>query len=220
MTSFLFHPAFPESLTGAFRPWFEKKLFRFVDIIDYRSRRIHSFDSLQSMFSLPRECSYSYLQICSFMQRSLASAVASLPTVFERLCKVGSSTRGLISAIYRILVDPTPDLQPRHSYMDRWDACLGQKISPQTWRVIWNRATKTSQCISYRENQIKLLMFWYHTPMLLHKLNPSIPDLCWRCLEDRGSQIHIFWECSRIRPFWHMVNSVLQEVLGIRFPLE
>lgn len=100
MTSFLFHPAFPESMTGTFRPWFERGLFRFVDVVDYKTRKIHSFDSLQSMFNLPRDCYYSYIQLCSYMQRSLSSTVASMPTVFERICMVGSPTEGLISPIY------------------------------------------------------------------------------------------------------------------------
>lgn len=207
-------------MTSSFRPWFDKQLFRFVDVIDYKTRRIHTFESLQAMFHLPRESHYSYMQLCSYMHRSLSSTMASLPTAFERISKVGSSTRGLISSIYRILLNPTPDTPPRHSYMDRWAVCLNRTIPPKTWQMIWRRATKTSQCITYRESQIKLMMFWYHTPTLLHKLNPEISDLCWRCARDRGSQFHIFWDCSKIQPYWVMVNALIFEVLGIRFPLE
>lgn len=172
------------------------------------------------MFGLPGEALYSYIQLCSYMQRSLSSTTASLPTPFERLCKNESTTRGLISAIYRMLLNPCPDIHPRHSYMDKWESCLNRTISPKAWQMIWSRATKTSQCITYRENQIKLMMFWYHTPTLLHKLNPAIPELCWRCLGGRGTQIHIFWECPKITPFWHMVNTLLFDVLGIRFDLD
>lgn len=126
----------------------------------------------------------------------------------------------MLSAISYILVSPLPDTLFRHSYMDKWDACLHRTIPTELWQVIWHWAIKTSQCITHRENQIKLLMHWYHTPMLLHKLNPAIPDLCWRCSDAKGSQLHIFWECSKIRPYWNMVNTLLHDVLGIRFTLD
>lgn len=219
MTSFLFHPALPEGLTNTFKPWFEKRLFRFVDIVDYKTLKPHSFESLQSLFQLPRECCYTHTQICSYLQRSLSSTTVSLPTRFERLCRSGSSTKGLISDIYRILLDPDPELSPGHSYMSKWHAILGHELPLDTWRLIWRRAAKTSLCVSHKENQYKLLMFWYHTPSLLNKLNPAVSPLCWRCGNSRGTQFHLFWECPGIRSFWIAVNALLYDILGIRFTL-
>lgn len=220
MTSFLFHPSLPQSLTSSFRPWFDGGLFRFVDIVDYRTLKVLPFETLRSNYKLPRECYYSYIQICSYMQRALSSTVVSLPTSFERLCKAGHSTKGLISDIYRILSDPSPETPPRHSYMDKWEQSLSCALSPATWQTIWRRAVKTSQCIAYRENQFKILMYWYHTPTFLHKLNPSIPDICWRCSANGGSQFHLFWGCPGIRPFWVVVQSLIFDVLGLRVPLD
>lgn len=87
-----------------------------------------------------------------------------------------------------------------------------------TWRVFWRRAVKTSLCVSYRENQYKFLMHWYHTPSLLNKLNPNISNLCWRCGKHRGTQFNLFWERPGIQTYW--INNLLYDVLGIRFPLE
>lgn len=57
MTFFIFHPLFPDSLTGLYlKPWFDKKLFRFADVVDHGTRCILPFDSLQSKFSLPNRC--------------------------------------------------------------------------------------------------------------------------------------------------------------------
>lgn len=220
MTSFLFHPALPESMTASFRPWFERGLFRFVDIVDYKTRKIFSFESLRSSFGLPKESYYSYVQICSYIQKTLSSAVVSLPTAFERLCKAGPSTKGLISDIYRMLLDPDPDTPPRHSYMDKWDAHFSRPLPMETWKRIWNLASKTSLCVTHRENQLKILMHWYHTPTLLHRLNPDIPEVCWRCTRSRGTQFHLFWECPEIEPFWGVVQTLLFDVLGIRFTLD
>lgn len=201
MTSFLFHPAIPVSISPAFRPWFEKGLFLFADIVDYRTHKIHTFESLQSIFSLPKECYYSYMQISSYLRKSLSSAVVSLPTDFERLCKVGPATKGLRHLSHSVRPEsnhnPPP---PRHSYVDKWDVHFVGPISMDTWRRIWKQAIKISLCISHRENQFIILMHWYHTPSL-HKLNPAISELCWRCLGSIGTQYHVFWECTGIRSF-------------------
>lgn len=64
-------------------------------------------------------------------------------------------------------------------------------------------------------------MFWYHTPSLLNKLNPTVSPLCWCCGFSRGTQFHLFWECSgNTECFWNTVNTLLHDVLGIRFSLD
>lgn len=127
----------------------------------------------------------------------------------------GPTTKGLIYDIYRILSDPIPDRPHRHSYMDKWDLYLNDTLPLETWQALWKRATKMSLCVTYRENQFKLLMFWYHTPSLLHKLNPNISSLCGRCGTSRGTQFYLFRNCPRIHPFWVTVNALLYEVLGV-----
>lgn len=62
-------------------------------------------------------------------------------------------------------------------------------------------------------------MFSYHTPTLLHKLNPTISELCWRCGKERGTLFHLFWDCPGIRPCWTTVNALIYDVLGIQFSL-
>lgn len=63
MTSFLFHPLIPDSLSGPqMRPWFEKGIFRYADIVDAHSKQILSFDALREKYNLPLRSYYSYLQ--------------------------------------------------------------------------------------------------------------------------------------------------------------
>lgn len=220
MTSFLFNPQFPDSLGGlSMKPWFDKKLFRFADIVDCKTRRLLSFESLQDTFSLPRNSYYSYLQISHFMKTALAADSVSLPTKFEMLCRQGVSTKGLISNIYKMLIDPPSDDPIRHSYMTKWESYLDMQLPYDTWQLIWRRAAKSSTCMSYKENQYKILMLWYHTPALLHSLFPTSPDNCWRCGETGGTLFHIYWDCPEIRSYWTTVQSVVQQVIGIDIPL-
>lgn len=41
----------------------------------------------------------------------------SIPTRFERLCRMGSSSKVFISEIYRILVDPTLKTLAKHAWV-------------------------------------------------------------------------------------------------------
>lgn len=53
-------------------------------------------------------------------------------------------------------------------------------------------ASKSSSCISYKDNQYKILMFWYHTlPSLLHSIFPDVPDVCWSW-EGGATLFHVF----------------------------
>lgn len=63
-------------------------------------------------------------------------------------------------------------------------------------------------------------MFWYKTPHVIHKYDPSVFPRCWRCRTDIGSLFHIFWECSLIQPFWYDVSLLIQKVVNVFFPLD
>lgn len=220
MTSFLYHPLLPDGLTGnQMKFWFDHRLFRFADIMDPLTRRILTFEELREKYNLPLRCHYSYLQIRHFFRRTMREDTASLPTPFERLCNGGSSTKGLISGIYSLLVAP-PNLETdKHTYMRKWESYLGAPLPIETWQVIWRRASKTSTCVTYKENQYKLLMFWYHTPSLLHSLFPEVPDSCWRCGAGGADLFHVYWDCPPIQVYWSRVKTLLGEVMGVDIPL-
>lgn len=83
MTSFLFHPLLPDGLTGhQTKPWFERQLFRFANIVEFSTRKVLSFDALREKYDLPLRCHYSYLQIGHFMHRVLPEDSVSTPTGF------------------------------------------------------------------------------------------------------------------------------------------
>lgn len=220
LTSFLFHPLFPDGLGGhQMKQWFDRKLFRFADIIDPSTRRLMTFDILRRKYDLPLRCHYSYLQISHFMLTLCSEGIVSSPTAFERLCGRGSSTKGLISEIYLLLATPSPQNPTKHPYMLKWESYLGNPLPWKTWQIIWRRASKTSACVSYKENQYKILMFWYHTPSLLHSLFPEVPDVCWRCGVGGADLFHIFWDCPSIQGYWSTVQQLLQDVLGLQIAL-
>lgn len=66
----------------------------------------------------------------------------------------------------------------------------------------------------------KILFFWYRTPEILHRFDPKVPRVCWRCLGDIGLHFHIFWECPLIQPFWSSTQAHLQDLLEINLLLD
>lgn len=49
------------------------------------------------------------------------------------------------------------------------------------------------------------------TPSRLKKCFPESSGLCWRCEEEEGTLIHVFWTCPKIQPFWGEVRRITQK---------
>lgn len=80
---------------------------------------------------------------------------------------------------------------------------------------------KTSICTKIQELNYKILNRWYHTPQLLHRYIPSSTDRCWRCQQDEGTLLHIFWSCPRlpknVKTMWFQVIQLSSCFMPPRF---
>ena len=219
LTSFLFNPRMPDSLTHQMSsPWASRDLFHFGHLVDPITRKLLSFSDLQKKFDLPRQVFYGYLQIRHYAQSFAPGLQFSTPTPFEKLVLEGSARRGLISDTYRLLNSRSFPTQGKHAYMLRWERELGEEISETEWQTIWSQAAKSSLCTLYKENAYKILYFWYMTPAILHAIYPSSSDRCWRCQGARGTLYHIYWTCPKIVPFWTETQQLLSRLLGVLVP--
>lgn len=59
-------------------------------------------------------------------------------------------------------------------------------------------------------------MRWYHTPASLRRMLPDFSDRCWRCGEEEGHLLHLFWSCTKIKPFWNTKLNFYQTLLIVR----
>lgn len=69
----------------------------------------------------------------------------------------------------------------------------------------------TSICVKHQDPRFKVLTRWYHTLAKLHRMFPQSSKLCWRCREDSGSLLHIFWSCCLLQSFWTLDQMVVQK---------
>lgn len=66
-----------------------------------------------------------------------------------------------------------------------------------------------------QENSYKILSRWYLTPHRLHKMFPNTPSNCWRCNDNDGSFLHIWWSCPKIQEFWKTIHRYTQQISKI-----
>ena len=102
--------------------------------------------------------------------------------------------------------------------MLRWVRGLGEELSEEEWGAIRRQAAKSSICTLYKENTYKVLLFWYLTPDVLHKIYPSTSDRCCRCNQARGTLFHIYWTCPLAVPFWNMTRELLSRLFEAPIP--
>ena len=51
-------------------------------------------------------------------------------------------------------------------------------------------------------------------------MSANIPDVCSKCVDEKGTIFHCLWECSRIQDFWKEVIKCLSEMFKIWVPLD
>lgn len=137
-------------------------------------------------------------------------------TTFEDLCLGIDPLAHILSQTYSLL--NTPKEKPQLPCLTRWEKDLNCMFSAVQKQCIITLALKTSLCIKTQETNFKLLPRWYLTPSRLHKCFPSASNHCWRCGEEEGTLLHIFWSCPRLKDFWGEVRRITQEFTECNIP--
>ena len=103
--------------------------------------------------------------------------------------------------------------------------CLVKGSTSRHWwiRSEWClfKSTKTNKhkvCL-FLLLQYKWLLRGYLTPVKLQHMSDNIPDVCTKCLTDKGTLFHCVWKCSKIQNFWKEVIKCLSEMFNAKVPL-
>lgn len=117
--------------------------------------------------------------------------------------------------MYNLLITPS---DPHLSCIADWERDLNRTFSPQQKQCILHFTYKPSICTKMKENNFKILTRWYKTPARLSKIFPASSDRCWRCEEERGTLLHVFWTCPIIAQFWLKVKNIAQKFTDQQIP--
>lgn len=127
---------------------------------------------------------------------------------FEHLCNQPDPQKHLISSLYSLLVSK---VKPNTDIHRSWETDLYIALS-NDWESVWEHTHKGSVNVSAQENRFKIYSSWYRTPDKLHKIFPSVPSMCWRCMSNSGTLLHVWWDCPVLQPFWKEIHSLISQI--------
>lgn len=111
---------------------------------------------------------------------------------------------------------PEPSLRK----LDAWREDLQEDLPSEDWEKVCAEAQTQTTNTRLKVLQYNWLMRTYVTPVKLSKYNDTIPDLCFRCGEEKGTFFHCVWECSKVQQFWREIKQTLETILGIKLVLD
>ena len=137
-------------------------------------------------------------------------------TVLEEWCTDTGVLPHALSLTHELVILPTED--HRLPCFTEWERALNRTFSEKKREKILSHTHKSSICTRVQETNYKILTGWYRTPDLLHKIFPATSDRCWRCMEDKGTMLHVFWSCPRLHHFWSEVRRITQQFSDREIP--
>lgn len=154
---------------------------------------------------------WTFLMIAHYLQTLDKKGQCSRQlTPFETLCTKTTPQTHLISQIHNMLFSDHKASDSQ--FCRKWEKDLSIQITEEGWERIFSHIHKGSINVSTQENGFKIQSRWYHTPTLLHKFKTNIPDTCWRCHQERGTLLHIWWSCTPLQAFWSEVHRICGQV--------
>lgn len=87
-------------------------------------------------------------------------------------------------------------------YIREWERDLQHNFSETQLDHLYCTSYTSSVDTKMQENSFKLLTRWYQIPSGLARIYPFLSDACWRDCGHRGTFLHIWWECPKLRPYW------------------
>lgn len=131
------------------------------------------------------------------------------------MCTSSNGNEHQLSKLYQLLELNSP-AAPTVSRIRKWEDDLKITLSEEQWGTICTNLYKASRSTAAQETNYKLATRWYRTPDVLHRIFPTVPNTCWRCEQEVGTLLHIWWECREIQRFWKDVTQAIQLITGDR----
>ena len=104
--------------------------------------------------------------------------------------------------------------------LEAWKVDIGENIPEEEWEVACLKAQQNTINTRLKLLQYKWLMRTYITPVKLNEIYPNIPDICCKCLEEKGTLFHCVWECSKVQLFWQSVMRAISQIVAKNVPLQ
>lgn len=166
---------------------------------------LHQLDKILRMgryfWSAP---GWRYNQMKSFFKK-IKPLLRPLNTItrFESRCVHLGEGRHMLSQMYSLILSTQKKTIPY--FVREWERELNKVLSDEQIKKMIQSTYSTSISSYSQEMAYKFLTRWYRTPARLNRIYPTADARCWRGCEQRGTFLHLWWECPRIKEFWDAV---------------
>lgn len=201
-----------------FSEWSKKGILRLQHC--YKDGVFMSFEQMKQEYDLSNKDFLGYLQLRDFI-RTNSKYKWNLPTMtpMERFFHSDQPLQKIISNMYTAL-RANQSVSELDKSKIKWEQELGLTIDASLWTDLCKDSVTSTLNSRYRLIQYNFLHQLYITPSKLHRFNPKISPLCFRCGSVEGTFLHCTWTCPKVIPFWQKVCSIISEINGKTFPVE
>ncbi len=156
-----------------------------------------SFEEIRTRFGIPQKHFFIYLQLRSFIQSWQGQSLVEPPlSTLENITLNCLKGRGQISLSYKQSV--VKYKESFNARLQAWRSDLQVDITEEEWQIACLKAQTQTMNTHLRLRQYKWLRRQYITSVRLHHFNPKIPDVCYKCKQEKGTLFHCMWECTQV----------------------
>lgn len=185
---------------GAFKWWKDKGFYRIGHFFTHRGP--FTLSHCSSVLKMPNLEKFSFLQISLFLHSIWPAGEATSLTTYN----IGAlEIRALERASPQCMLTPPQ----KHPYMLAWEKDLNSNENLDSWSARLQVAYKGIINVSLVDTGLKLVTRWYLVPNRLARMYATASSDCFRGCLLRGSMLHVWWECPKMRVFWNRVFSML-----------
>uniref|UniRef100_A0A3Q3BC05 ribonuclease H n=1 Tax=Kryptolebias marmoratus TaxID=37003 RepID=A0A3Q3BC05_KRYMA len=205
----------PTRMDKRFMQWAQKGITSYWKITN--NNELKSFIQLQNKYNLEKSDFYRYLQLRHYYNKSIKILEEDETGILKILLDAsnGRPPKKTIAKLYSCL---QMGRKCDTTYIKvKWKKDAKIKITDDAWLNICNSVTHTSSSGLWKEFTWKCMVRFFITPNIKSKhCNDTKKAKCWRnCGNESAGHFHIFWECTKITPFWLEVIGEINAKMGL-----